>query len=587
MEALLWHLRASSSFALAWPLLLLLVTLFLFSYIDFVILLFGWFGRSALGLQDPALRRAPGPTPDALVIIPSLLRGDDDFGAITKTVHSCAINKFAGNLLIVPSVDGTSENPDLVAKLDKWLREHRHPENVRLARAGTVRRAGKMMAVEAAVEFVHRLEKSGELPSFPPVYFSVDGDGVLGEQALQRMVDRLRTPHRLTGRPRRVVAGKCYIRPELFWQGWNRKSFFSYFTLEGQIHRQVAREFLVSNVPRFNLRAKPQVTIPGGLFCTWSDLVLQAPRYMGFLLTIRRSDWLRWWLGGGPPRFSRSHAPPLPEALTGPSDDTCISFLAQMATWKDGRLSLDPPATPWHALGRLLRAYFLERTPGYAPEARVLTYTPSTTKALWTQRVRWNASRFECSFRFRRALAYHWEVAAPMGIQWLFLPSLFRGAFFYILLPFGVFKAGSLGVGFLIGYLTQMGITGLLSVLALIMERQRRKFWPALFALPLTPLYGVFFNVFSGITGVTKDLFLFGNTTKFAPEWTFVKGRTTRIAVLYRLRRFVSLCIRAVIWGDVPFGWFWFGWRETPWTPNGYVGWTTGARPNLLRWRKS
>ena len=34
-----------------------------------------------------------------------------------------------------------------------------------------------------------------------------------------------------------------------------------------------------------------------------------------------------------------SHAPPLAEALTGASDDTCIAFIASLASWKDGKLS--------------------------------------------------------------------------------------------------------------------------------------------------------------------------------------------------------------------------------------------------------
>jgi len=97
----------------------------------------------------------------------------------------------------------------------------------------------------------------------------------------------------------------------------------------------------------------------------------------------------------GRPAFSLSRSEPLPEAMTGASDDTAISFMAAMSSWRDGALSMDAPRTPLHALGRLLRAYFWERSPDYEPEARVYTFTPTTLKALWVQRVRWNASRLE------------------------------------------------------------------------------------------------------------------------------------------------------------------------------------------------
>jgi hypothetical protein len=352
--------------------------------------------------------------------------------------------------------------------------------------------------------------------------------------------------------------------------------------------RQVAREFLVGNIARFNWKLLLQLNIPGGCYCTWSVLLLEAPRYAGFMMTIRLRDWILWWFGRAPPSFSRSAAAPLPEALTGPSDDTCISFLAQMSTWRNGNLSLEAPATPLHAFGRLIRAYFWERTVDYAPEGRIFTYTPSTIKALWIQRVRWNASRFECSYRFKNALAFHWEVGFPMFLQWIMLWKVMDGALYYVVLPYVLHIRGL--SAFVTGYLAQTATISIYTILALVIEREWRKFWPVLFAVPLAALYSLI-NLFSTAVGVTKDLFLFGNQTKFAPEWTFRKGKTVRIALLFRVRRFLALCVRAVVIGDVPFGAFWFGWRETPWTPSGYDGWTTekkGARivPPISEWRK-
>jgi len=52
--------------------------------------------------------------------------------------------------------------------------------------------------------------------------------------------------------------------------------------------------------------------------------------------------------------------------------------------------------------------------------------------------------------------------------------------------------------------------------------------------------------------------------------------------MLFRVRRFFAMCFRAAVYGDVPFGAFWFGWQETQWTPSGYDGWTTGESPRSM-----
>ena len=56
-----------------------------------------------------------------------------------------------------------------------------------------------------------------------------------------------------------------------------------------------------------------------------------------------------------------------------------------------------------------------------------------------------------------------------------------------------------------------------------------------------------------------------------------------RSPLLSRVRRAVVLAVRAAVIGDVPFGLFWFGWGETPWTPSGYQGWTSDKKPTLLQ----
>jgi hypothetical protein len=82
--------------------------------------------------------------------------------------------------------------------------------------------------------------------------------------------------------------------------------------------------------------------------------------------------------------------------------------------------------------------------------------------------------------------------------------------------------------------------------------------------------------------GYVHDVFLFGNVTGFAPETTLIRGGSTRIALLYRLRRAFLLMLRSVLVGDVPFGKFWFGWRETPWTSSGFEGFTSKNRQRKI-----
>lgn len=583
MESLNWALQTHGGFALAWPLLLSIGVAFLIVQSDFIVLFFSHFGRKLLsGSTEGFTRGAPGSRPSGLVIIPALLRNAADLNAITTTVDSCATNGYPSELVIIASVDGRTEKPALYRELVDWVGLRRYPSHVHVYVGGTETRLGKMMAVEAGVTLMKRLVATGVHNRFPRLYFSIDGDGTLSPEALERLAARLLTPHPITGNPRRVVSGKICIRPDLFWKGW-RCSLAQYFTVQGQIYLQVAREFLLSNIARFNWKLMPQIGIPGALYCTWSEILIEAPRYMGFMKTIGFRDWVRWWFGLPPPCFSTREIKPCPEALTGASDDTCIAFIASIASWQRGKLSLDAPRTPLHALVRLLRAYLVERSHDYEPEARVYTYTPATMKGLWKQRVRWNSSRFECGGRFWRAFAFHWEIGFPtVSHLWLVLKHVIELSLYYVLLPYLVVRHSNAGLVYALGYLSQLLAYSIYTALALILEREWRRFWPAIFALPLAPLYLIGINFFGCVVGVVKDVFLFGNETNFAPEWTLKKGRTERIAILFRIRRCVALCVRAAVVGDVPFGLFWLGWGETAWTPSGYEGWTTGKRARSM-----
>ena len=572
MEALLWGLRTLDSFSLAMPIVVSLALCFTFFQSDLPMLLIWHFGRSLLGRSGSFVPRAHGERPTGMVIIPSLLRDRDDLNAITTTVESCAQNGYPSELYIVASVDGLTEKPALYKELKAWVAQQRYAETVHVYVSGTQTRLGKMMAVEAGVSFMRELVDAGKVASFPDVYFSIDGDGTLSPNALERLAHRLATPHPLTGNLRRIVSGKISIRYDLVWQGWR-----AFFTIKGQIFNQVGREFVVSNVARFNWKSSPQIGVPGALYCTWSELICAAPRYMGFMQTITFGQWMRWWVGLGPPKFSESNAPALPEALTGASDDTCIAFLASMATWRNGALCFDAPRTPMHALGRFIISNFFERSHDYEPEARAFTYTPTTINGLWKQRVRWNASRVECAGRFWRAFWFHWEIGLPVSSHMIrLLQTVFNVGFYYLFLPYFCFGSSKAVLGFAIGYAGQTIAYSLYTMMALTLERDRRQCWRVMLCLPTASLYCILINCFGCVVGVTKDIFLFGNTTNFAPEWTLMKGRCERIALAFRTRRLLALMVRSALYGDVPFGSFWFGWHETAWTPSGFEGWTTG-----------
>jgi hypothetical protein len=138
---------------------------------------------------------------------------------------------------------------------------------------------------------------------------------------------------------------------------------------------------------------------------------------------------------------------------------------------------------------------------------------------------------------------------------------------------------GHFVLGFAYGYAFHVIEDILYTSIAFAMERDYRRCWRSAFCLPLTPLYTIVLSNLACAYGVTKDLLLFGNPTKFAPEWTLIKGDTARVALMFRVRRFMALTVRAALHNDVPFGAFWFGWRGTAWTPNGFEGWTTGVTP--------
>ena len=531
--------------------------------------------RAVIGPPHPSRARLPS----GLVVIPSLLRGADELEAIKATLASVLVNGYPGHMIVVASIDGYDEAPSVYAELQAWIAAQQSalPRDVWLYVTGTPKRRGKPLAIDHGVQHVKALVSANVHAEFPKIYFSTDADADLRPHAFEHIARRLCRRNPFTGSPGRAVAGNLHVRGNSYWKGWRH-----FFSVEGQLGIQVAREYLVTNIARYNRRPFPLSGTTGVLYCMWTEIFLEGPRFMGFMRSLRFADYVKWWLGVPPPKFSESNVAPIPELLAGDTDDTVSAFLAVIARWEDGRFTLDAPRTPLHALYYMLRSLFFDRALRYEPEARVYTSSPSTLGTLWRQRVRWNAARIEVAGRFSRSFWFHWDLGiCAVGVVALILKYVFFGAFYYVAVPFALFQ-GSFAHRVGAAFVLQLAIYGLWTTMALLMNDSFHKNWRLLLALPCAPLYTLVYSFWTTFTGTINDVFLFGNITKFAPESTLIKGDSHRIAILARARRALLLAVRATVRGDVPFGLFWFGWSETEWTPSGYEGWTSGKNPSLL-----
>lgn len=548
----------------------------------FCLMFFDYFYSLPAYLLSRAIHGAPQPRserlPSGLLIIPSLLRGRDELCAIKATLENVLVNGYPGTMIMVASIDGYDDAPEIYRELCAWIEAQQATldKDVWLYVTGTPKRRGKPLAIEHGVQHVKELVAAGKHDAFPEIYFSTDADADMGPHAFEHIARRLCEKNIFTGSPGRAVAGNLYVRGNSYWQGWRH-----FFTVEGQLSIQVAREYLVTNIARYNRRPFPLSGTTGVLYCMWTSIFLEGPRFMGFMRTLRLRDWARWWVGLGAPKFSESKAAPIAELLAGDTDDTVSAFLAVIARWENGRFTLDAPRTPLHAAYFALRSFLFDRALRFEPEARVYTSSPTTLGSLWRQRVRWNTARIEVAGRFSRSFWFHWDLGVcAIGVVAMMMKYVFFGAFYYVAVPLALFQGSFLmrvGQSFAI----QLSIYGLWTVMALLMNSELRKNWRLMLALPCAPMYTLVYSFWTTFTGVINDVFLFGNITKFAPETTLIKGDSRRVAVLARARRALVLSVRAVVYGDVPFGAFWFGWGETAWTPSGFLGWTSGKKPTL------
>lgn len=575
LDAILWNLRTLPSAATAAPVIsVLFLTLFVFCW-DYPLLVLWRLGQRVLRV-DRSRRDTDARALPVLVVIPSLLRKPDELSSMMSTVESIANNGYPGELTIVLTIDGTDDAPPLYRSLCEWAERQPRRVRQRLYVTGTPMRRSKPMAIDHAMEFVQELVARGSLPEFPPVYVSTDADADLGPCALERIVYRLQRRNPLTGWPARVVAGALHVRGDNFWRGLRH-----FLTIEGQLNLQVAREYYVGNVWRYNIRWLPVTGVPGAFYCTWSEIYLAIPRFMGYIQTLKTRHFLAFWLGRHPPRYSESRAAPIPELVAGDTDDTVTAYTATIARYQNGSFSFDPPPTPLHALLYALRGLLIDRPIHFEPEARVFTSSPTTVSGLYRQRKRWNCSRVELTGRFWNALAYHWILGIPVMVVKFFLArTVVLGAIAYFIVPVFLWRS-SLSTGLLIGYCCNLLVWGVMTVASLVISGEYR-YWRLLLSLPFAPIYQILFNWLPCCIGVASDVLFFGNVTGFSPERTLIRGASTRIALLARVRRASALAVRSVVWGDVPLGKFWLGWHETPWTPNGFEGFTSKLRRSIV-----
>jgi hypothetical protein len=516
----------------------------------------------------------------AMLVMPTLLRQQDELEGLMQAAQSAATNGYPGPLCVVMCIDGCAEKPELYARLQAWAEQQNKHSKVRFVVTGLAQRAGKAVAMESGVELVLRMVEAGELPAMPEVFFNMDADSRLGPRALERMVYRLTRKRRFNGTPYMIVTSNVVVPMEQCYQGLGSLLQAKYwFAL------LVGREYLSSiSCAKFNWKLFPVTEVSGALYCCWTEIHLAGPYYARFMQTLRWTDYVRWWFGCGAPKFSQFRGDRLPEAMAGPGDDTWIAWLAVTASWKDGHLSVDAPPTPVHAFVRAIAAYF-SRAVNYDPLAKVYTKTPTTAKALFKQRLRWNSSRLQDLCRWCPSHLYHWHIGLPLGLSTAGVMFCITCVVLGVLaIVCGVTpppSALSCAVLLMLGYSVSRVAS---TVVALLVSDSAPGEWIKVIALPFAGFYHMAFNMLTLAIGYMRDLLGFGEPTTFSPEHTLRKGGLVRIALGYRLRRAFLLACRAALHGDVPFGAFWFGWRESRWTPNGFDGWTRGSRPAPVHW---
>ncbi len=570
MEKFLWFFATTDVVSVVQPLIRPLVIGLALYQTDYLFLFLRHLARIARGKpQFVPLQRHE--VKHAGLVLPTLLRHERDLDGLVMAVESVVANEYPGQLDVVCSIDDRAHAPDVYRQLQRWVRAQSFPSNVRVHVTGAVGRKGKAMAIEHGVEHLRTLVTRGALAEMPEVFFNMDADSELSDAALERMVAKLVRP-RWNGECATIVASNVTVRRDHYWTGWR-----DLFTVRGQLTIQIAREFMTSiSLGRHNMRLLPVSACSGALYCTWMSLHEAAPRHAAWLRTIRFRQWLAWWFGAPPPKFSDFDGEPLPEAMIGPGDHTYVTWVASMARYRDGKLTLDAPRTPFHAFVAMWRYYFV-RPIAYDVRAKVFTRSPTTVRSLFKQRIRWNGSRLFNVRRLGPGLAFHWGIAVTILVDLAVVSAVNAVVLVSLLaIPFATRPTFWAEI-FAIVAVYSMVVRAAGTLLVMMLDGDASQ-WPKLFALPLSVPYHFVFNIITTIIPWIEDIFLFGAKTNFAPEETLIRSKTSRLALAYRFRRAFALAWRSVTRGDVPLGTFWFGWYETPYTENGYAGWTTDRK---------
>ena len=549
-----------------------------------MIVLGSWLLRKA-GLATTSVELEPENRRAAVVVLPTLLRKRGELDGLVAAMRSVARNGYPGRLYVVACIDGTREAGRLYEELVAWAAREAVMPHVELHVVGTAERSGKAVAMDYGIEHLKQLVARGEIDRFPDIFFNMDADSALGERALERMVFRLTRRRRLSRRPYHIVTSNVIVPLEQCYEGLR-----SLLSPKHWIALSVAREYVGSiSAGKVNFKLAPTMEVSGALYCTWSEIYLAAPYYAAFIQRLRFRDWCKWLCGWAPPRFSDFRGRPLPEAMTGPGDDTWMGWFACCCRYENGRFSADFPRTPLHAFAETLWQY-LSRPVGYDPLAKVYSKTPTSVRALFKQRLRWNSSRMQDLMRHGPSLLYHWKAGAPLLIGTI---VVFTAITLFAAAPLAVFgglfglaghappPAPAFAVLAFLGYYTSR-LTG--TVAGLLISDSPRREWIKLVALPFSVFYHIVFNTLTLLIGYYRDAFGFGEPTTFAPEVTLLRSNLSRFAVAYRLRRALWLAARSAVYGDVPLGTFWLGWRRTPFTPSGFDGWSSGESPPPVFW---
>ena len=579
IEHVVWYLGSIRSLVEASPMLRAILVCVLIYQLDLVIVLGAWLFRKT-GASPARVALEPENRKAAVVVLPTLLRKRSELYGLEEAMRSVVRNGYPGRLFVIACIDGRRDAGPLYAELVAWAARERVPAGVELHVVGTTERTGKAVAMDRGVEHLKELVAAGHVARFPEVFFNMDADSVLGDRALERMVFRLTRKRRLTGRPYHIVTSNVVVPFAQCWAGWR-----SLLGFKRWLALSVACEYAGSiSAGKINYKLSPTMEVSGALYCVWSDIYLAAPRYAAFMQGLRLGHWLKWWLGCPPPRFSEYRGRALPEALTGPGDDTWMGWFACCCTLRNGRFSADFPRTPLHALAAAALQY-VSRPVAYDPLAKVYSKTPTTVRALFRQRLRWNSSRMQDLLRHGPSLMYHWKAGIPLLFATIIM---FTAITLFAAAPLAaLWRADAppttpafVVLAFIGYYATRLLVT----VEGLLISDSPAREWIKLLALPFVVPYHIVFNTLTLLIGYYRDAFGFGEPTTFAPERTLLRSRLGRFAFAYRLRRALWLTARSARHGDVPLGSFWLGWHRTPFTPSGFDGWSSGKAPPPISW---